>query len=153
MRTLAAILALLTTAALAACLGSADRPGPASPSTSRDPMTPIATVTSRHDDPPDLGEAPDLTPRPDLAGLVDCWGKAVCDPTSMICIKYLTGHIGDPGPARAAPSCYAPNDGCPNGVFDCACIQADPTLSLYCQGTCVDNKNGTFTCYEKQPGQ
>jgi len=152
MRTLAAF-ALLATAALAACLGSAERPTASSPS--RDSMTPtvLAAPTSLGDHAPDLGGGPDMTPRPDLTGLVDCWGRALCDPTSMICIKYLTGHVGDPGPARAAPSCYAPNDGCPNGVFDCACIQADPTLSLYCQGTCVDNKNGTFTCYEKQPGQ
>jgi hypothetical protein len=151
MRTIALSLVVGLAVALAACLGSSERPN--GPSSAGGSMTKVAPTSRIVGEQPDLGDAPDMTPRPDLAGLVDCWGKAVCDPTSMICIKYLTGHIGDPGPARAAPSCYAPADGCPNGVFDCSCIQADPTLSMYCQGTCVDNKNGTFTCYEKQPGE
>ncbi len=100
-------------------------------------------------DPPDAGAAPasDMSgPRPDLTGLIDCFGSAVYDPGSMICIKYLNGTPGNPGAPRSAPSCYAPADPCPNGVFDCACIAADPSLSMNC-GTCIDNPGGTHTCY------
>ena len=33
--------------------------------------------------------------------------------------------------------------------MDCGCIQNDNGLGLACQGSCVDNGDGTFDCYAK----
>ncbi len=95
---------------------------------------------------PDLSEPPDLLLDPgDLAGgLVACWGVTVCDP-STICIRYISGSPGIPGPPRGAPGCFSTIDPCA-GPPSCACIQADPTLNPHC-AACFDNQDGSFTCY------
>jgi hypothetical protein len=90
---------------------------------------------------PDMGRPP-----ADLAGLTNCFNVTACDPATMLCIKYLSGTPGNPGAPRSAPSCYQPMDPCANGVLDCACIQADPSLAMNC-GRCFDNGDTTFTCY------
>ncbi len=102
---------------------------------------------------PDLAHAPDLAPPPppdlapaDLTGLVDCYGKAYCDAATMFCLRFFGGSPGKPQPEKVAPSCYAPNDPCPNGTLDCNCIQQDAVLGPSC-AECFDNKDGTFTCY------
>jgi hypothetical protein len=106
---------------------------------------------------PDLGAPADLaTPRPpldlsstDLAGLVNCFGVAICDPRGMFCIRYHSGSMANPGTVTFGPACYEPATACAdNGQnMDCGCIQADDTLGGQCQGACVDNMNGTYECY------
>jgi hypothetical protein len=142
--------------ATAGCIGGTpqhtprpETPAP-NPPASSDPVTLGAASAMMHD-PADGGvaaEQPDMlsAPKSDLTGLTDCFGFAACDPANMLCIKYLNGSTGNPGLPRMAPSCFAPADGCPNGVLNCACIQADQALALNC-GTCIDNGNNTYTCY------
>jgi hypothetical protein len=105
---------------------------------------------------PDAGVAatPDLLPPPpppdlrpsDLTGLIDCYDRAYCDSSTMMCIRFFGGTPGQPQPEKVAPSCYGPNDPCPNGTLDCTCIQQDATLGLSC-AECFANPDGTFTCY------
>jgi hypothetical protein len=111
--------------------------------------------------PPDLGVdlgGPDLAVRPvrdlawsDLGGLVDCFNVAVCDPTLTFCIRYHSGSAADPGTLSTAPACFEPGQACAdNGQnMDCGCIQNDPNLGPQCQGSCVDNMDGTYECYAK----
>jgi hypothetical protein len=103
----------------------------------------------------DLGAPPDLTPPPppdlapaDLTGLINCYGKAYCDATTMFCLRFFGGTPGQPQPEKVAPSCYSPNDACPNGTLDCNCIQQDAVLGPAC-AECFANPDGTFTCYAK----
>jgi hypothetical protein len=152
---LCAGLLLLTSAALlsAGCLD--DMPAAAT--------APDASVSTRHpafitatlNDAPDLGPSPDLTPPPppdlapaDLTGLINCYDKAYCDVATMFCLRFIGGSPGKPEPEKVAPSCYTPNDACPNGTLDCNCIQQDAVLAASC-AECFDNKDGTFTCYAK----
>jgi hypothetical protein len=88
---------------------------------------------------------PDLAPS-DLTGLIDCYGKAYCDQATMFCLRFIGGSPGKPQPEKVGPSCYAPQDACPNGTLDCNCIQQDAVLGPAC-AECFDNKDGTFTCY------
>jgi hypothetical protein len=87
----------------------------------------------------------------DLAGLFNCYGVAVCDPTTDFCIKYYTGSAATPGQLMNSPACFTPSDTCGNQGqnMDCACIQNDANLGVGCKGSCVDNMDGTFTCYAK----
>jgi hypothetical protein len=86
----------------------------------------------------------------DLAGLVNCLNRAICDPTMMFCITYNDGSQATPGKTVfGSPACYAPDTPCvDNGqMMDCGCIQNDATLGMGCQGSCVDNGDGTYVCY------
>jgi hypothetical protein len=86
----------------------------------------------------------------DLAGLVNCLNRAVCDPTMQFCITYNDGSQATPGKTViGSPACYAPDTPCAdNGQnMDCGCIQNDGTLGNGCQGSCVDNGDGTYVCY------
>jgi hypothetical protein len=121
---------------------SKEPPIPDVPEPKAPPPKPIASTASAMIIP----ENADMSPPADLTGLIDCFHVTACDPTSMLCIKYLTGTPGNPGPPRQAPACFAPADPCPNGVLDCACIQADMSLAMYCT-TCFDNGDRSFTCY------
>jgi hypothetical protein len=112
--------------------------------TARLPETPMPDASEPSADllPP---PPPDLAPT-DLTGLINCYGKAYCDQASMFCLRFFGGSPGKPQPEKVAPSCYAPNDPCPNGTLDCNCIQQDAVLGPSC-AECFDNKDGTFTCY------
>lgn len=90
----------------------------------------------------------DLAAR-DLTGLFDCYGVAVCDPTMDFCIKYFNGSQANPGTLTQPPACFMPGATCAsNGQnMDCGCIQNDCVLGPQCQGSCVDNGDGTFSCY------
>ena len=83
----------------------------------------------------------------DLAGLFNCYGVAICDPTQQFCIRLFAGSLAAPG-KMAAPACYQPDPSCAdNGLpMDCNCIQNDCTLAPLCQN-CVDKGDGTFDCY------
>ncbi len=125
----------------------------AAPLQPTDVMHPLHVSSATVDDKADGGEAADLLPpsppdlRPtDLAGLTDCYDRAYCDSATMFCLRFFAGSPGQPGGEKLAPSCYAPNDPCPNGTLDCTCIQQDAVLGSAC-GECFDNKDGTFTCY------
>ncbi len=86
----------------------------------------------------------------DLAGLVNCYGRAVCDPAMDFCISYNDGSEAAPGvTVFGSPACYTPDTPCAdNGqAMDCGCIQNDAALGLGCQGSCIDNMDGTFVCY------
>ncbi len=103
---------------------------------------------------PDLATGPDLAPpampdlmSTDLAGLVNCFGKTVCDPTMDFCIQLYPGSQTTPG-TPTPPACYQPVD-CMGANMDCDCITQDPVLSTYCVN-CVDNMDGTFACYAQQ---
>ncbi|HEY2747141.1 MAG TPA: hypothetical protein VGL86_21105 [Polyangia bacterium] len=103
---------------------------------------------------PDLASGPDLAPAPmpdlastDLAGLVDCYGKAVCDPTMEFCIRLYPGSATTPGTPQP-PACYQPVD-CMGANMNCDCITQDATLSAYC-ANCVDHMDGTYDCYAQQ---
>ncbi len=88
----------------------------------------------------------------DLAGLVNCHNVAICDPTTMFCITYNDGSQDTPGKTvLGSPACYQPDTPCgDNGLpMNCDCIQNDCTLGNGCQGSCVDNGDGTFVCYAK----
>ena len=87
----------------------------------------------------------------DLAGLFNCYGVAICDPTTDFCIKYYTGSAADPGNLVNSPACFTPSDTCGNQMLNmnCDCIQNDANTGLLCQGSCVDNADGTFNCYAK----
>lgn len=92
---------------------------------------------------PDLGAS-------DLTGLQNCFDVSVCDPTMEFCIKYYDGSQATPGnPVVGSPACYPPSDTCANmgQNMDCGCIQNDPMLGIYCQGSCADNGDGSFSCY------
>jgi len=91
----------------------------------------------------------DLT-QGDLTGLFNCYNVAICAPNQMFCIKYFDGSAAAPGKlVGGSPACYEPSDTCGNQGqnMDCGCIQNDGTLGPACQGSCVDNQDGTFTCY------
>ena len=94
---------------------------------------------------PDLARAPLDLAGVDLNNLTNCFERTLCDSGNQLCIQYLSGTQAAPGPATAAPACYQP-DACPNNVYNCACITADPGLGPNCK-KCVDNGNRTFTCY------
>jgi hypothetical protein len=87
----------------------------------------------------------------DLTGLVNCYGVAICDPNLHFCIRYHDGSQGTPGNLTAGPACFDPSDTCANQgqPMNCSCIQADANLGTACQGSCVDNMNGTYDCYAK----
>jgi hypothetical protein len=102
---------------------------------------------------PDLAIAPDLA-RPatdlrstDLAGLVDCFGATVCDPTQSFCMRLHSGSQAAPGTTQS-PACYEPAD-CMGANMNCDCITQDATLSTLCP-VCVDNQDGTYDCYAQQ---
>src|SRR5579859_4901886 len=144
-------LLLVASAALlsAGCIDDMSAMLPSSNDGAPKPPAPTWAVASAKDEPRDLSLAPDLTPPPppdlaptDLTGLVDCYGKAYCDAATMFCLRFFGGSPGKPQPEKVAPSCYAPNDPCPNNTLDCACIQADPVLGPGC-AECFDNKDGT----------
>jgi hypothetical protein len=98
---------------------------------------------------PDLAPPVDMArPTPDLTGLLDCAGRAICDPSNQMCIRFLAGSPTAPGAATVLPSCYEPEP-CPNGTLDCACIQNDPGLAPRCLG-CVAGADGSFSCFASQ---
>jgi hypothetical protein len=143
--------ALAASLALAACLDPAPTGGG-----SHGPMTaheaPTYTQSPQSADPspmssPDLGSSP--TSGRDFGGLTDCFGVAICDPTMQFCIKFYSGSQAAPGALTNPPACFAPSDTCANQGqnMDCGCIQADPQLGPSCQGACVDNGDGTYSCY------
>jgi hypothetical protein len=100
----------------------------------------------------DLAPGADLSPHPlpadlgstDLAGLVNCYGMAVCDPTTSFCIVLHSGSATNPGTMQA-PACYAPVD-CMGANMNCDCITQDPVLGGSCVN-CVDHMDGTYDCY------
>ena len=104
---------------------------------------------------PDLSVSPDLAPAPappdmrstDLAGLGDCFGVAVCDPTMEFCIRVIPGSPSAPGKPKPA-ACYQPVD-CMGANMNCDCITQDPVLSAVC-ASCVDHMDGTYDCYSMQ---
>ncbi|HUS66077.1 MAG TPA: hypothetical protein VMZ28_16105 [Kofleriaceae bacterium] len=100
---------------------------------------------------PDLKSPPDLYPS-DLQGLVNCYGVAFCDVSTMFCLKFHDGSPAAPGALTTGPACFAPADDCGTlgQPMNCACIQADSNLGLNCQGACVDNGNNTYDCYKQQ---
>jgi len=68
----------------------------------------------------------------------------------QFCITYNDGSAATPGKSVfGSPACYAPDVDCAdNGQnMDCGCIQNDDTLGVGCEGSCVDNGDGTFVCY------
>ena len=86
----------------------------------------------------------------DLTGLFNCYNVAICEPNKMFCIKYFDGTAAVPGKlVGGSPACYEPSDTCGNQGqnMDCGCIQNDGTLGPSCQGSCVDNQDGTFSCF------
>jgi hypothetical protein len=103
----------------------------------------------------DLASAPDLAPHPlpadlgssDLAGFVDCFGAAVCDPTTSFCIRLNSGTAANPGTTQT-PACYEPVD-CMGANMNCDCITQDPVLGGVCVN-CVDHMDGTYDCYAQQ---
>ncbi len=103
----------------------------------------------------DLATPADLTPRPlpadlgstDLAGFVNCFGAAVCDPTTMFCIVLHSGSATNPGTAQT-PACYEPVD-CMGANMNCDCITQDAVLGPSCVN-CVDHMDGTYDCYAQQ---
>jgi hypothetical protein len=151
---------LLFTSAALLCAGCLDdmpvppRSNAAKAAADHHPSRVIAAASIPDDSPSaDAGEAPDLLPPPppdlapsDLTGLVSCYGKTYCDVASMFCLRFIDGSPGKPGPEKVAPSCYTPQDPCPNGTLDCNCIQQDAVLGPAC-AECFDNKDGTITCY------
>ena len=100
----------------------------------------------------DLAPGPDLSPHPlpadlgstDLAGFVDCFGAAVCDPTTSFCIRLNSGSAAAPGTTQT-PACYQPVD-CMGANMNCDCITQDPVLGGSCVN-CVDHMDGTYDCY------
>jgi len=84
----------------------------------------------------------------DLAGLVDCYGVAVCDPTMDFCLRYFDGSQGAPGKLSSGPACFTPSDTCTNQgqPMDCNCILNDARLSMGC-ANCLDHGDGTFDCF------
>jgi hypothetical protein len=145
------VLAMLIATA-AGCLDGQPSPPPPVPAADPSPQPPagksdqIGTATATIPEPAEVSSPTDLGAPPDLTGITDCFGVAQCDQASMLCIKYLLGTPGNPGAVRTAPACFTPVDACPNGVFDCTCIQQDPSLGMSC-GRCFDNGDHTFTCY------
>lgn len=141
----------------AGCLGDTPAPmgpggpGPAAPGRSVTPAGPNDVLTSGADPTPpptgptDLGAAPPG----DLAGLVNCYGVAVCDPSLHFCIQFFSGSQAAPGAPVSSAACYQPTDTCANQgqPMTCACIQADPSLGTGCQGSCLDHGDGTYFCY------
>jgi hypothetical protein len=103
----------------------------------------------------DLASPPDMAKRTtfdlastDLAGLLDCYGVAICNPSMDFCIKYHAGSQAAPGALVNSPACFSPSDTCANQgqTMGCNCIQADANLGPHCQ-TCVAGTNGAFDCY------
>jgi hypothetical protein len=142
-------LALLASVAALGCVGQIDPP-----LTGADGGGPDARADGGAT--PDLARQADLARSipdlggSDLAGLQNCFDVSVCDPTMEFCIKYFDGSQAAPGSvATGSPACYAPSDTCANQGqnMDCGCIQADPVIGVYCQGSCVDNGDGTFSCF------
>jgi hypothetical protein len=103
----------------------------------------------------DLAPGDDLAPKPagpdlrstDLAGLVDCFGATVCDPTMNFCIRLNSGSAANPGTTQT-PACYQPVD-CMGANMNCDCITQDPVLAPLCTN-CVDHLDGTYDCYAQQ---
>jgi len=103
----------------------------------------------------DLAPPADLHPRPvlpdlvssDLAGFVDCFGVAVCDPTTTFCIRLNSGSASNAGTTQT-PACYEPVD-CMGANMNCDCITQDPVLASSCLN-CVDHMDGTYDCYAQQ---
>lgn len=100
---------------------------------------------------PDLGAPADLAHPPlpdlgstDLAGLVNCFGVTVCDPSTTFCIRFNAGSPAAPG-APSAPACYEPVD-CMGANMNCDCITQDPVLGPSC-ASCADHMDGTYDCY------
>jgi hypothetical protein len=86
----------------------------------------------------------------DLAGLVNCYNVAICDPNMDFCIRYDNGSQAAPGKSVFnSPACFTPAMPCADAMqpMDCNCIQNDDALGMNCQGSCVDNGDGTFVCY------
>jgi hypothetical protein len=103
----------------------------------------------------DLAPPADLHPRPappdlvssDLAGLVDCFGATVCDPTMSFCIRLHSGSASNAGTTQP-PACYQPTD-CMGANMNCDCITQDAVLGPSCLN-CVDHMDGTYDCYAQQ---
>jgi hypothetical protein len=103
----------------------------------------------------DLAPPADLTPHPlaadlgstDLAGFVNCFGAAVCDPSTSFCIRLNSGSATAPGTMQT-PACYEPVD-CMGANMNCDCITQDPVLGGSCVN-CVDHMDGTYDCYAQQ---
>ena len=101
---------------------------------------------------PDLAGGADLAPHPlpadlgstDLAGLVNCYGAAICDPNTSFCIRLNSGSATNPGTMQT-PACYEPVD-CMGANMNCDCITQDPVLGGLCVN-CVDHMDGTYDCY------
>jgi hypothetical protein len=144
---------LLPFALAAGCLGGSPTMKGLTPGDSDPTRTPVsASALLPEGTAPSPPGSPDLgtTPAPrDLGGLTDCFGVAVCDPTMQFCIKFFTGSQSAPGALSNAPACFVPSDTCSDQgqPMDCNCIQNDPQLGLSCQGSCVDNGDGTYACY------
>jgi hypothetical protein len=81
----------------------------------------------------------------DLAGLVNCYGVAVCDPNTSFCIQYHSGSQAAPGNLVAGPACFEPAD-CMGTTMNCTCIMQDANLGGACP-SCVDHMDGTYDCY------
>ena len=144
-----AIALLLCSACAAGCVGDVTPQSDGGTDGGRDLArgdAPAADLASA----PDLARAiPDLAST-DLAGLISCFGSSVCDPTMQFCIKYFDGSQAAPGNVVVgSPACYDPSDTCNNmgQNMDCGCIQNDPMLQLGCLGSCVDNGDGSFSCF------
>jgi hypothetical protein len=86
----------------------------------------------------------------DLAGLVLCYGAAVCDPAMQFCLRYYAGPRSAPGMLVNGPSCFEPSDTCANlgQNMDCGCIQNDPNLQGGC-ADCLDHGDGTYDCFAR----
>jgi hypothetical protein len=143
-----AMVGLAVAFGLAGCLGAPAAPGP---STGGNGSSQDSTGDAAVGSAADLATSADLSPRPlpdlgssDLAGLVDCFGATVCDPTSTFCIRLNSGTAANPGTTQT-PACYQPVD-CMGANMNCDCITQDPVLGGSCVN-CVDHMDGTYDCY------
>jgi hypothetical protein len=107
-------------------------------------LSPIAPPPKEPPPPmaPPPKEPPPLVVPP---GLVNCYGATLCDPNQTFCIKFFGGTAADPQKLVGGPACYEPLD-CGGLAMDCTCITQDASLGHGCV-TCVDNQNGTFSCF------
>ncbi|MGZ3425261.1 MAG: hypothetical protein ACXVCV_01375 [Polyangia bacterium] len=142
-----AMIGLAVAFGLAGCLGAPAAPASSTGGNGASQDAPADAAAAA-----DLAESPDLAPRPlppdlgssDLAGLVDCFGATVCDPTTTFCIRLNTGSAANPGTIKT-PACYEPVD-CMGANMNCDCITQDPVLAPLC-ANCVDHMDGTYDCY------
>ena len=138
--------------AVAAGCGSASPPASATGGNGGNGGTQGSTADAGAGTAVDLADGPDLAPRPlppdlgstDLAGVVNCFGATVCDPTSSFCIRLNSGSAANPGTIQT-PACYQPVD-CMGANMNCDCITQDPVLGGSCVN-CVDHMDGTYDCY------